>query len=130
LRAAEGDYDAAIESYSEAIRRIPLPQHVMDLAGIYRAAGRPDDAARQDALLDAIVKVERANGINVDLDLALYYANHGRDPEETVALARQALATRPNVYGEDVLAWALFKKGDASEAGISRSAHRYRRPDG
>ena len=117
VRAAEGDYDAAIESYSQAIRRIPLPQHVMDLADLYRAAGKPDDAARQDALLDAIVKVERANGINIDVDLALYYANSNRDPEKTVALARQALAARPNVYSEDVLAWALFKKGNADEAG-------------
>jgi tetratricopeptide (TPR) repeat protein len=117
VRAAQGDYDAAIELYSEAIRRIPLPQHVMDLADTYRAAGKPDDAARQDALLDAIATVERANGINIDVDLALYYANHDRDPERAVALARQALTARPNVYSEDVLAWALFKKGDAGEAG-------------
>jgi tetratricopeptide (TPR) repeat protein len=93
VRAAEGDYDAAIESYSEAIRRVPLPQHIMDLADIYRAAGKPDDAAREEALLDAIAKVERVNGINIDVDLALYYANHDRDPEKTVDLARQALTT-------------------------------------
>jgi tetratricopeptide (TPR) repeat protein len=117
VRAAEGAYGAAIESYSEAIRRFPLPQHIMDLADVYRAAGKPGDAARQDALLEAITKVERANGINIDVDLALYYANHDRDPEKTVALARQALKTRPNIYSEDVLAWALFKKGDIGEAG-------------
>ena len=37
VRAAEGNYDAAIELYSEAIRRIPLPQHVIELADIYLA---------------------------------------------------------------------------------------------
>jgi tetratricopeptide (TPR) repeat protein len=115
-QAAQGNYEAAVESYSEAIRRIPLPQHVIDLADICDAAGKPDDAVRQDALLDAIAKVERANGINIDVDLALYYANHDRDPEKTVMLARQALAVRPNVYCEDVLAWALLKMGDADEA--------------
>jgi tetratricopeptide (TPR) repeat protein len=116
VQAAQGNYEAAVESYSEAIRRIPLPQHVIDLADIYYAAGKPDDAVRQDALLDAIAKVECANGINIDVDLALYYANHDRDPEKTVMLARQALAVRPNVYCEDVLAWALLKMGDADEA--------------
>ncbi len=116
VQAAQGNYDAAVKSYAEAIRRIPLPQHVIDLADIYFATGKPDDAVRQDSLLDAIAKVERANGINIDADLALYYANHECNPEKTVRLARQAFAVRPNIYSEDILAWALLKAGDADEA--------------
>lgn len=55
-------------------------------------------------------------GVSKEADLDRYNSNHDRDPEKTVILARQALAARPNVYCEDVLAWALLKMGDAEEA--------------
>jgi Flp pilus assembly protein TadD len=46
----------------------------------------------------------------------VYRADHRIRPGETVALARQARAARPSIYGDDALAWALARAGRCREA--------------
>ncbi len=62
-----------------------------------------------------------ANGVNSDLELALFAADHpeyanGLTTDEVVAQARAARAVRPSIYGHDTLAWALYRAGDADAA--------------
>jgi len=78
-----------------------------------RAAGRPDPTA--DALVDAIVKLYRANGVNTDLETALYLADH-HPGADAVERARHALDERPSTLGHDVLAWSLHRAGDDAGA--------------
>jgi Tfp pilus assembly protein PilF len=58
----------------------------------------------------------KANGVDTDLELALFDADHGQDPAGTLALARAVYARRPSVKAADTLAWALFKAGQPAEA--------------
>ena len=64
----------------------------------------------------AIERLLGANGIRVDLESAVYRADHGIRPAETVALARRARADRPSIYGDDALGWALARAGRCEEA--------------
>ena len=48
--------------------------------------------------------------------LATFLADHDREPERAVAVAREEVAQRPTVFAEDALAWALLKAGKAAEA--------------
>ncbi len=112
VRAAEGNYADAITLYTRAVNTMPLPQFVIALGDIYAAAGRPDDAARQYALVEVEEKLFAANGVDVDAELALFDADHDRDLPATLARARAAYERRPSVTVADIFAWTLCKNGD------------------
>ncbi len=65
--AARQDYDKAIELYRDVTTRYPIPDYVIALGDIYAAAGKPEQASRQYALVGAIDQLYRANGVNTDL---------------------------------------------------------------
>jgi tetratricopeptide (TPR) repeat protein len=116
VRAAQQRYDEAIDLYNQAIARMPLPEFVIALAETQEAAGRPTDAAKQYDLVRAMQQLFAANGVDTDLELALFDADHGRDPQAALALARAAYERRPSIKAADTLAWALFKAGQPALA--------------
>lgn len=116
VRAAQGDTTQAIALYQKAIGRMPLPEFVIGLGELYQAGGQSAEAAKQYELVQAMEQLFKANGVDTDLELALFDADHGADAGATVALARAAYARRPSVKAADTLGWALFKAGQAAEA--------------
>jgi tetratricopeptide (TPR) repeat protein len=129
-RLAVGDYAGAIPFYQRAAERLPLPELVLALADLYEATERRAEAAEQLAVARALQQLAVANGGNVDLELALFEADHG-DAAQAVELARAEVGRRASIHAYDALAWALFKAGDlgaASEA--SRRALRLGTRDG
>jgi len=116
VRAAQGKLDEAIGLYQSAIARMPLPEFVIALGDTQQAAGRTAEAAKQYELVRAMQQLFKANGVDTDLELALFDADRGQDPAGTLALARAAYMRRPGVKAADTLAWALFKAGQAEEA--------------
>src|SRR5262249_55582617 len=75
--AALGHVPTAIRLENEAVNLIPLPQYVALLGDLYRATGRPRLARAQYALIGAIERLLRANGVRTDLEIALFDADHG-----------------------------------------------------
>jgi tetratricopeptide (TPR) repeat protein len=116
VRAAQQRYSEAIDLYNQAIARMPLPEFVIALGETEDAAGQPADAAKQYELVRAMQQLFSANGVDTDLELALFDADHGRDPQATLALARAAYERRPSIKAADTLAWALLKAGQPAEA--------------
>jgi tetratricopeptide (TPR) repeat protein len=116
VRAAQGQLDEAVALYGRAIQRMPLPEFVIALGETLEAAGRTEEAARQYALVGAMQQLFAANGVDTDLELALFNADHGHDPQAAVALARAAYERRPSIKAADTLAWALYKAGQPAEA--------------
>lgn len=125
VAAARGDYAAAIGLYRSATATIPVTQFVIELGEVYAAAGQPQAASEQFALAGVQAKLLAANGVNDDLEFALFAADHpeaGVAPAAVVARARAALAARPSIYGHDVLAWALYRAGQYDEAARESAA--------
>jgi tetratricopeptide (TPR) repeat protein len=114
--AARGAYRAAIAAERSAVGATPLPQYVAALGDLYRATGRPALARRQYALIGAIERLLRANGVRTDLEIALFQVDHGIALRHALARARTARADRPSIDGDDVLAWALARNGRCAEA--------------
>jgi tetratricopeptide (TPR) repeat protein len=119
VRAAQGQLDEAINLYQQAITRMPLPEFVIALGETQQAAGRTAEANKQYDLVRAMQQLFKANGVDTDLELALFDADHPADElsaDATLTLARDAYARRPSVKAADTLAWALFKAGQTAEA--------------
>jgi tetratricopeptide (TPR) repeat protein len=93
-----------------------VPQLVALLGDLLQRQGRTRAAARQRATVAAIDRLFAANGLRVDLESAVYRADHRIRPADTVRLARAARADRPSIYGDDALGWALARAGRCAEA--------------
>ena len=116
VRAARGQLEEAIEYLKEAVAIMPMPEFVITLGDLYHAAGQQEAAEQQYQLVAAIETLYRANGVDMDMEIALFNADHEKNMTETVALARKAYANRPSIHGADALAWALYKSGAYEEA--------------
>ncbi len=116
LRAAEGRTDEAIERLTQVTAIMPLPEFVILLGDIYESTGQIEEAQAQYEMVRIIEKLYQANGVDLDVEIALFNADHDEDIAATVSLARQAFARQPSVHAADVLAWTLYKVGQFQEA--------------
>ena len=114
--AAEGRTDKAISEARTASAAIPLPGTVALLGTLLERVGDMPAAHRQFATVGAIDRLLAASGVKVDLDTALFRADRGIAPRQTVALARRARVDRPSITGDDVLGWALARAGECAPA--------------
>ncbi|TML80584.1 MAG: tetratricopeptide repeat protein [Actinobacteria bacterium] len=116
VEAARGRIRSAIAYEQRAVDAIPLLQFVASLGDLERLAGNENAARRQYALIGAIRRLLRANGVRTDLETALFDVDHAVRLPRALSLARAARAERPSIDGDDVLAWALARTGHCSEA--------------
>ena len=123
VAAARGNLKEAIDFYERAQRVLPLPEYGVALGDVYRAAGQQTGAARQDELVRVIARLQRAAGVDVDLEMALFEADRAAQAHDATALAaavetaRAQYAKRPdNVQAQDTLAWTLHLAGRSDEA--------------
>lgn len=107
---ARGEVQRAIHGYRWVVARYPLPEHVIALGDLYTVAGRSGAADEEYALARAEAALFRANGVNVDVEQALFEADHG---DATTALddARAGWTARQSIGAADALAWSLYRDG-------------------
>jgi len=107
---------ARLEGGTRRLRRVvdtlPLPDYVVALGETELAAGRTDAARRDLELVEAEQQLQRAAGVDVDVELAVFEADHG-SPAKAVTLARRGWDAAPSVRAADALGWALTRSGDA-----------------
>lgn len=115
ILVAQARYAEAADVLAGVVDRLPAAEYAIAHAEALGAAGRTDEAAEAAALVGAIATLYRANGVNVDLELAVFEADE-RPGDEAVDQARRAARGRPSVLGHDALAWALFTDGRVEAA--------------
>jgi tetratricopeptide (TPR) repeat protein len=116
VEVARGRLTQAAALARRASEAIPLPQFVALVGDLLDRQGHHAAAARQRATVAAIDRLLVAGGVSVDLESAVFRADHRVRPSETVALARRARDARPSIYGDDALGWALARAGRCREA--------------
>jgi tetratricopeptide (TPR) repeat protein len=116
VRAAQGRLPEAADYYRRAIAIIPLPEYAVALADIYTKMGRPRDAELQHQLVEFIARLNALNRVLYNRVLVDYYADHDTNHKQAVELAAGEYAIRKDIYGEDALAWALYRDGQAAAA--------------
>ena len=110
LAAARGHLGRAERLYVSATARLPLPAYVIALGDVQAAEGKHSAAEHTYGLVRAEEALYVANGVNVDVELALFEADHG-DPKGGLAHARAAASVQHSVVVEDALGWTLFNAG-------------------
>jgi tetratricopeptide (TPR) repeat protein len=116
LDIARGDYAAAETRLRGAVVHRPLPEYLILLGEALEAQGKNVEAEEQYATVRAIQQLFAAKGVDTDLELALFDADRGFDPEATFENALASYRRRPTVYAADVVAWAAYKAGRLKDA--------------
>jgi len=114
LDAATGRLGEAIKGLRDVVARLPLPEYVVALGETELAAGRAAAARRTFALVRVQQRLLASAGINTDVEIALFEADHG-SPARALTLARRSWARAPSVRSADALGWALTRAGHPAE---------------
>jgi tetratricopeptide (TPR) repeat protein len=116
VAAARSNLELASKLYKQAFNRMPLPEYAIALGDIYAKMGKKEKAEAQYELVRSMDKLLRANGVNTDLEIALFYADHDMDLKTSLEKARSVYDARPSIHAADALAWTLYKTGNYKEA--------------
>jgi Flp pilus assembly protein TadD len=116
VATSRGDFATAVEHYKLAMDRIPLAEFAIGLGEVYERMGRTEDARAQFDLVDAIQELYRANGVAIDIELALFNADRGRNIPQALDVAGREWKSRKSVRVADVYAWVLYRAGRYEEA--------------
>jgi tetratricopeptide (TPR) repeat protein len=115
LLVSRGRYSQAAALLEQVVKVQPAAEHVIAWGDALLADRRPAEAKKAYDLVGAIQRLAVANGVDVDLEAALFDADHSPGPA-AVSRARGALSKRPSSAGHDVLAWNLYAVGQLDEA--------------
>jgi tetratricopeptide (TPR) repeat protein len=116
LLAQRGKIVQAIDYYRKAETAVPLPDYSAALEDLYEAAGKPEQARMQAEKLTVIEKMDQAAGFPANRNLALAFADHGRNLEHALAMVKEEMKTRRDIYEWDALGWVLYKSARYDEA--------------
>ncbi|MFD3697208.1 tetratricopeptide repeat protein [Streptomyces sp. NPDC058646] len=105
----------AVRDYRMALGRTPEPRLALELGELLESLGRHEEARTPYDMLGALAARDGSNGVDDDLVLGLYEADHG-DPAAAVRRLRQEWARHKSVQVADALGWALHQAGEDEAA--------------
>lgn len=111
VSAAQGDLTAAAQRYRRAVAVVPRPDLLAALGDVLAAQGRRREADDQYATVEYIGTLAKINRQVYNRQLALFYADHHRQPTEALKLAQNELAVRTDIYGWDAVSWTAYNAG-------------------
>ncbi|MBT2389677.1 tetratricopeptide repeat protein [Streptomyces sp. ISL-1] len=115
--AALGRTDEAFRDYQSALDHAPLPEYALEAGELYQSLGLDGDAASQYARLRKWAERAGIDGVNEELVLGLFEADHGDDLDAAVRrLQAEWDRGHRSMYVADALGWALFRAGNAEDA--------------
>ena len=111
---AQGRYEEAADTYEAILAEGPVADLHGLLAEVYTALGRDDEAAEQVRLGLALAEDQIGVYPAERRHLAGFFADH--DPATFLRLMEEDVATREDIGGLDLLAWAQYLNGEVDEA--------------
>ena len=122
VEAHDGDAGAAIAQLRRAAAIAPQPDTLALLGDLLEESGDPRGATQEYATVRAIRTLSETASSVYDRQLLLFELDHGGATEPVLEGARIALAARGDVYGHDVVAWALYRLGRPGQAKAEMAA--------
>jgi tetratricopeptide (TPR) repeat protein len=113
--AAAGRPDEAVAAYADVTARVPVQQYLVEEGELLASLGRTSEAQDRFELVRTATMLLEDSGAVVDLETALFEADHG-SPEQALVAAQAAYGRAPSIFAADALAWALHVNGRHDEA--------------
>jgi tetratricopeptide (TPR) repeat protein len=110
--AARGSYADAVASYRKAQSSVPMPEYAAALEQLYTLSQQPEEARKQRELIDFVDRMARLASERTNRNLALVYADEGRNLDRALDLVQEEIKVRNDIYTHDALAWVLFQRKD------------------
>ncbi|MDF3297744.1 tetratricopeptide repeat protein [Streptomyces tropicalis] len=105
----------AVRAYRSALSRQPRPEYALELGELYESLGLRAPARTQYDLLRTRVGQDAAAGVDDELVLGRFEADHGQ-AEAAVWRLRAEWHRQPGAAVADALGWALHRDGQDTEA--------------
>lgn len=115
IATATGDLDVAEQYYKLLLEKGPNHDALAGLGDLHASKGEKEEAEKYYLQVEALHAVHLATAGHDHLQMALFFADHDRNPVEAMRLAEQRKLTR-NVFEADALAWVYFKNGENTKA--------------
>ncbi len=116
IAVQRGDVAGAEALLRLALGQRPLPEYALALGDLLWSQGRDEEAEEQYALVRVTQQLFAANGVDADVELAMFDADHRATPPATYETALAAYGRRPSIFAADTVAWAAYKAGDIDGA--------------
>ena len=117
LLGAQGRYDEAAALYQDVVERVPKPEIQQAFGELLTVMGEHERAQSWLAkALAGYLDPAQRGGVHYYHHLVDFYADVLKDGAEAVKWARKDIALRDNFSSQAALAWALYRKGQFSEA--------------
>jgi tetratricopeptide (TPR) repeat protein len=113
LEMARGRYQQAAELGEEAVATVLDPATLGIVSEAYALLG---DRERSGEYARAMKVAVQGQAIGFHREWSLFLLDHGGDVAQVTERARAELAERRDVYGHDLMAWALFRSARPVEA--------------
>ncbi|MYX99741.1 tetratricopeptide repeat protein, partial [Streptomyces sp. SID486] len=113
--AGQGRTSEALALYRAAVAKQPRPEDLLELGELYESLGRSALAEEQYGRLRTAVGRSVAGGVDEELLIGRFEADHG-DPWEAVERLRDEWERQPGIEVADALGWALHRAGEDQEA--------------
>ncbi|MGW2561701.1 tetratricopeptide repeat protein [Streptomyces sp. NPDC001514] len=113
--AALGRKDEAMRDYMAAVEKRPLPEYALEAGELYESLGLDGDARTQYRVVRTRAAGARGHGVNVELVLGRYEADHGNARSAVRRLTKEWERGRRSLEMADALGWALYRAGRADE---------------
>lgn len=113
---AKKDYKKSLSYFKKAFTILPIAQYATDLGDLYTKMEEKTKAEQQYVLARIAFEKSSTSGVNTDLEMAFFLADHDRELDKALEKAQSAYNLRPSIYCADALAWAFYKNGEYDQA--------------
>ena len=130
IKAAQRDYDTAINYYKNAIEVTPNAKTIVALGDLYLLKGEREKAEEQFKRVEKQYTRSQTHDHHGSALLARFYADHDRKLPLALKEAESASRNCRNVFVMDTLAWCYYKNGRYDEAKTAiHQALKWQTPD-
>lgn len=117
IKMNKKEYTEAIELYQKALEKNSLPEYLISLGDAYTLTGDKEKAEEQYQKVKFIITMFKEKGVDTDLELALFNADHNRYLKESLKDAEESLENgNKSIKVYHTLAWTNYKLGDYDKA--------------